>query len=113
MRTERLLLFQAVSYTIDEDNETDNGVGYVELDGNFTFIRTPCLNRNVLSVECDNLKCGLQSLRAQSGLNGLNKMANPGDWPWHVALFKDNIHLCDGTLVSEDWVLTTASCFQG
>lgn len=41
------------------------------------------------------------------------KTANPGDWPWHVALFKENVHICDGTLVSSSWVATTSSCFQG
>lgn len=46
-------------------------------------------------------------------VEGLQKMASHGDWPWHVALLKDNVHLCDGTLLSEDWILTTASCFQG
>lgn len=40
-------------------------------------------------------------------------MASPGDWPWHVALFRDETHVCDGTLISNDWVLTTNSCFQG
>lgn len=40
-------------------------------------------------------------------------MAAPGDWPWHVALFRDDTHVCDGTLVSSSWVLTTESCFQG
>lgn len=43
----------------------------------------------------------------------LSKMANVGDWPWHVALHRDETHVCDGTLVSENWVLTTESCFQG
>lgn len=40
-------------------------------------------------------------------------MASPGDWPWHVALFKSDTHVCDGTLISAEWVLTTESCFQG
>lgn len=40
-------------------------------------------------------------------------MAAPGDWPWHVSLHRDETHVCDGTLVSENWVLTTESCFQG
>lgn len=33
--------------------------------------------------------------------------------PWLVALFKRDNHVCDGTLVSSHWVLTTTSCFQG
>lgn len=40
-------------------------------------------------------------------------MSAPGDWPWHVSLHRDETHVCDGTLVSENWVLTTESCFQG
>jgi hypothetical protein len=59
------------------------------------------------------LECGVQSLRANSGTNGLNKMAEPGDWPWHVALFKEGVHVCDATLVADNWLLTTAYCFQG
>lgn len=46
-------------------------------------------------------------------IDNLAKMSNYGDWPWHVALFKEEVHLCDGTLVSPDWVITTQSCFQG
>ena len=55
------------------------------------------------------LDCGISS----SHINSLPKMATPGDWPWQVTLFRDNTHVCDGTLVSKDWVLTTESCFQG
>ena len=40
-------------------------------------------------------------------------MSSHGDWPWHAALFKEDVHLCDGTLISPDWVVTTTSCFQG
>ena len=36
-----------------------------------------------------------------------------GDWPWHVALYKNGQHVCDGILISERWIMTTASCFQG
>ena len=33
-------------------------------------------------------------------------------WPWHVILYKDQSHICDATLVSLNWILTTISCFQ-
>jgi secreted trypsin-like serine protease len=36
-----------------------------------------------------------------------------GDWPWHAALYKNGIHVCDATIIGEQWLMTTASCFQG
>lgn len=51
--------------------------------------------------------------RSSKGVEGLPKMALHGDWPWHVALFKEDVHVCDGTLISSEWLVTTASCFQG
>lgn len=59
------------------------------------------------------LECGVQSVLSANSASSLSKMAAPGDWPWHVSLHRDETHVCDGTLVSENWVLTTESCFQG
>ncbi|KAM4618113.1 ovochymase-2-like [Discoglossus pictus] len=36
--------------------------------------------------------------------------AIPYSWPWHVSLQFGSTHMCDGALISEDWVLTSASC---
>lgn len=99
-------------YHIQADEETDD-VLYVEMVGDSVFLPTECPHRNILHIGCENLECGIQELHTNIGVQGLNKMSNHGDWPWHVALFKDNVHLCDGTLMSEEWLLTTASCFQG
>lgn len=76
------------------------------------------LNKNfnaIINYFCllEKLECGIQSLRANGGTQDLNKMAEPGDWPWHVALFKEGVHVCDATLVADNWLLTTAYCFQG
>lgn len=57
------------------------------------------------------LECGVQATHTFS--DTLSKMSSHGDWPWHVSLFKDDVHLCDGTLVAPQWVATTTSCFQG
>lgn len=59
------------------------------------------------------VECGIQTTRNYISIEGLNKIAKAGDWPWHVALFKDGVHACDATLVSQHWLLTTISCFQG
>lgn len=108
-----------------------------------SFVRTTCERKQALYVSCANLgnaryiyyeslyhfenlplfiiinrlvlisECGLQSILSANSASSLSKMASPGDWPWHVSLHRDETHVCDGTLVSENWILTTESCFQG
>ncbi|XP_055708998.1 uncharacterized protein LOC129805244 [Phlebotomus papatasi] len=78
-----------------------------------SFVRTNCRKRLALYLKCDNLECGVQSLFSGSRTMTLSKMSAPGDWPWHVSLYRSDIHVCDGTLVSDEWVLTTEGCFQG
>ncbi|KAK6638086.1 hypothetical protein RUM44_008511 [Polyplax serrata] len=98
-------------YKIEKDKETDS-LGYVEMVDENKFEPSNCEDKNILHVNCKDLQCGVQVMHSKP-VEGLQKMASHGDWPWHVALLKDNVHLCDGTLLSEDWILTTASCFQG
>ena len=73
--------------------------------------------RNVVNVTCEKLQCGNTpahvSKESKVKLGLRQDMALHGDWPWFVALYKNGLHVCDGILVHDSWIMTTASCFQG
>ncbi|XP_046467018.1 atrial natriuretic peptide-converting enzyme [Neodiprion pinetum] len=104
---------ESVEVKIDEEDD----VAYVHMEdpsaSEITFVRAPCPSKEVMYVRCSELECGIQALRGKGRVQSLGKMAAPGDWPWHVALFKQKVHVCDATLVSSSWLLTTGTCFQG
>ncbi|XP_076985655.1 uncharacterized protein LOC143657292 isoform X2 [Tamandua tetradactyla] len=40
------------------------------------------------------------------------KLVEEGKWPWQVSILFLGMHICSGTLVNRQWVLTAAHCFQ-
>ena len=41
-------------------------------------------------------------------MNGEN--ASPHSWPWQISLRVNGRHICGGSLIDNDWVLTAAHC---
>ncbi|CAH2074127.1 unnamed protein product, partial [Iphiclides podalirius] len=108
---------------IEDENVTEEKKDqpeYVEVvdpsAAEISFVKSECPQRKVLKVVCDQLECGVSSARgsaAASGPSGLPRSARPGDWPWHAALLRSHVHACDAALLHPNWLVTTASCFQG
>lgn len=99
---------------------------------------TACNSRQVIRITCDRatLECGRNPLftppeqRSRSVLTssvqriyeqfdrpidllpGSIFPANDGDWPWLASLFRDGQFLCEGTLIDDQWILTSSSCFE-
>ncbi|XP_064786909.1 transmembrane protease serine 9-like isoform X2 [Oncorhynchus masou masou] len=46
-------------------------------------------------------------------LGGNSYYVAEGTWPWMVNLHRNGIHICSGTLITEEFVLSAAQCFPG
>lgn len=66
-----------------------------------------CPSGRFLSVQCQD--CGRRKLAVDRIVGGQD--ATLGRWPWQVSLRYDGAHLCGGSLISSEWVLTAAHCF--
>ncbi|XP_044138504.1 serine protease hepsin [Bufo gargarizans] len=66
-----------------------------------------CPSGHFLSVQCQD--CGRRKMAVDRIVGGQD--AALGQWPWQVSLRYDGTHLCGGSLISSEWVLTSAHCF--
>lgn len=47
-----------------------------------------------------------------SGILGGGQDASPGTWPWHVIFTHRDSVFCQGSLITDEWVLTAAECLR-
>lgn len=61
------------------------------------------------------LECGtapLNTIKEEKIVGGVN--ATAGSWPWqasiHLQVLNLRVHICGGTLINDQWVMTAAHC---
>ncbi|XP_047635953.1 prostasin isoform X1 [Phacochoerus africanus] len=67
------------------------------------------LFQNGMGAKGDAVSCGIVP-QAQGRITG-GSNSDPGQWPWQVSINYNGDHVCGGSLVSDQWVLSAAHCF--
>ncbi|XP_045184211.2 coadhesin-like [Mercenaria mercenaria] len=62
--------------------------------------------------DCPANACGTSLVSSTSTKIVGGKQAQHGQFPWQISLRYYGEHICGGTLISDQWVLTAAHCFE-
>ncbi|XP_051464178.1 transmembrane protease serine 2 [Apus apus] len=71
-----------------------------------------CASGNVVSLRC--IECGLSS----KSVNQMTRIVGGsgavlGQWPWQVSLHVQGTHVCGGSIITRQWIVTAAHCVEG
>ncbi|KAG8522290.1 Transmembrane protease serine 4 [Galemys pyrenaicus] len=67
------------------------------------------VTENNLELQVQGSTCG-ESLKAPRVVGG--EKASVDSWPWQVSIQYDKQHICGGSILDSQWILTAAHCFR-
>lgn len=105
---------------------TDNSEVYKGFRATYVFINTTDFKLatplNILEPMQENRQerinfddiCGVSSFPPRFPSHQLvgGEEAEPYSWPWQVSLQIADSHICGGTIIKKDWIVTAAHCFN-
>ncbi|XP_069470338.1 transmembrane protease serine 5 [Ambystoma mexicanum] len=68
-------------------------------------IRGSCVSGRIVALKCS--ECGTRA-KASRVIGGSDAMV--GRWPWQVSLYLNSKHVCGGSIVAHQWIVTAAHC---
>ncbi|XP_045181242.2 uncharacterized protein LOC123540352 isoform X3 [Mercenaria mercenaria] len=71
-----------------------------------------CPGSKAVRINCQPRGCGKRKVESMTPTVVGGEDADPGEWPWHVALYFGGQYFCGGTLISDTFVLTAAHCVE-
>uniref|UniRef100_A0A8C4SXH0 Transmembrane serine protease 5 n=1 Tax=Erpetoichthys calabaricus TaxID=27687 RepID=A0A8C4SXH0_ERPCA len=105
----RLTKHKGVNLTDIGPNYTD---GFVQINAdakndlqNIWQFRGSCVTGKVIALKC--FDCGTRA-KLPRIIGGTE--ANLGRWPWQVSLYQSSKHICGGSIITNQWIVTAAHC---
>ncbi|XP_059387706.1 uncharacterized protein LOC132121957 [Carassius carassius] len=71
-----------------------------------------CVETNTHDDFSSALNCGRTPVTTRSRIVG-GQNASAGHWPWQASLLLLSRHICGGSLINKQWVLSAAHCVHG
>uniref|UniRef100_A0A8C6RX89 Transmembrane protease serine n=1 Tax=Nannospalax galili TaxID=1026970 RepID=A0A8C6RX89_NANGA len=118
LKADILIKFQFPSYNADTMKRQADNILHKKIQASNSFLKgdasLPYL-REMNRAQAEhilNSSCGLgmeypPTARIADGIT-----ADRAAWPWQTSLQMDNIHLCGASLISSQWLVTSAHCFD-